>query len=266
MLSHEVMGLLCLGILWVNTLLLAGAALSPARTIRARLRQLRTLRRGAAEGLLARHDVEQTGHRAADDDDQPAILFHDRGYRSELLGGAIALDDGGSLDLAAGTPCEVWTTAAERRRAAACPDLDAFDGAYREARKAKGHRRHVVSEIGAGDIVWLAGDPASASPDAPLVLATHDPRPWCRGRLAVIVGFQLMVLAMASGITWLALRPPLFGTVSTVGAALGLVYFLLIQAVGVHLRGYARLPSQAPLRGSWKRPAPTKALDPQPVG
>ncbi|HZO12649.1 MAG TPA: hypothetical protein VFB62_05315, partial [Polyangiaceae bacterium] len=54
--------------------------------------------------------------------------------------------------------------------------------------------------------------------------------------------------------TYLALYPPIFGTVSIVGGALGLVFFLLVQPAGTAIRDAVRVPSVAQLRGSWVRP------------
>ena len=62
------------------------------------------------------------------------------------------------------------------------------------------------------------------------------------------------MLCLAGGITYLALYPPLFGTVSTIGGVAGLVYFLTIQAVGVAVREITVAPPRAALRGCWLRP------------
>jgi hypothetical protein len=44
------------------------------------------------------------------------------------------------------------------------------------------------------------------------------------------------ILTAAIGVTVMALTPPYFGPWSTAGGALGLVYFLLVQPLGVMLR------------------------------
>src|SRR5262245_24231097 len=99
MLTREVMGLLCLAILWVNTLLVVLAAFGPLRehlAVLARIRRhgLRRGRvvRGCEDGVFARHTVAQVGRRASDDADRQAILFHDRDYQSRLFGGAVAIE------------------------------------------------------------------------------------------------------------------------------------------------------------------------------
>ena len=198
MLTYEIMGLLALGILWVNTLLLAGAAITPLRELLGNLRRWRRdgllvgeVVRGAEDGVLARYEVEQTGHKAADDDDRAAIAFHDRSYRSLVLGGGVEVD-GEQLEIEPAEG-EVWLTAAEKNAAAACPDPGAFEEAYPQARKAKGWRRHVRHDIRRGDTVFLhaarEGDRLRPPEDAPLLVATHDPRGWCRSRAALVIGF-----------------------------------------------------------------------------
>jgi len=264
MLSFEIMGLLALGILWVNTLLLAGAALSPLRELFGRLRRWRRdglmqaiVVAGTEDGALARYEVEQTGHKAADDDDRPAILFHDRAYRSFVYGGRVTID-GDEIALEPSDDGEVWLTAAEKAEAGACPDAAAFDEAYPNARKAKGWHREVRRDLREGDAIYVHARRDNgrlvAPEGAPMMLATHDPRGWCRARAALVIGFQLMVLAMAGGITYLALYPPLFGTVSTIGGVVGLLYFITIQAVGVSVREMTLAPPKTALRGSWLRP------------
>lgn len=279
MLTYEIMGLLALGILWVNTLLLAGAALTPLGELLGYLRRWRRdgllraeVLEGNDDGVLARYEVEQTGHKAADDEDRHAIAFHDRAYRSLVLGGRLDVD-GEQLALEQTDDAEVWLTATEKKAAAGCPGASAFEDAYPQARKAKGWRRHVRHDLRTGDRVVVhacrEGDRLVPPADGPLVIATHDPRGWCRAKVALVLGFQLMVLALASGITYLALYPPLFGTVSTIGGVAGLAYFLTIQAVGVALREATLAPPRAALRGSWLRPEGTHdelaARDGEPV-
>jgi hypothetical protein len=267
MLTYEIMGLLALGIIWVNTLLLAGAALTPLGDLLGRLRRWRnsglmraTVVEGAEDGVFARYEVEQTGHKAADDDKRAAIAFHDRAYRSFVYGGRVEVE-GEALEVSlpeAGRDGEVWVSAAEKAQDAACPDADAFEVAYRSSRKAKGWRRTVRHDVTVGDEVFVHlrrdGDRLVAPEGGPVVCATFDPRPWCRAKAALVVGFQLLVLVLAGAITYLALYPPLFGTVSTIGGVAGLIYFVTIQPVGVSVRETTLAPPVAALRGSWLRP------------
>src|SRR5688500_11719493 len=129
MLTREVMGVLALGILWVNTLLVVAAALGRLRAIRALGRSLVPVVSGqVTRGPLARYSVEQVG-RAAEGPD--AIVFSDRAYTSAVLGGAI--EPGGPIGENA--RAEVWVGEAEVARAAACPGVEAFDAAFRDAKK-----------------------------------------------------------------------------------------------------------------------------------
>ncbi len=59
-----------------------------------------------------------------------------------------------------------------------------------------------------------------------------------RKPVAIAVAFTAgaVILGAATGITWLALTPPVFGPISTLGGAMGLAYFLLVQPAGVMLR------------------------------
>lgn len=249
MLTLEIMGLLGLAILWVNTLLVVGAALTPLAELLSRLR--RGFRRGeieegADDGVLAAHVVEQVGRQASDDAARQAILFHDRAYRSELAGGVVALD-GERLSLDAGAPVEVWFSQEEKRERAESAASD-FDEAYRASKKAKGFVRDIACALREGQPVWLA----QGSDRAPLLLASFDPRGFLRARIAIVIGFQLAMLAISALLTWLCLHPPVFGTVSTVGGALALVHFLLVmQPLGVTVRELALLPHQAIVRGTW---------------
>jgi hypothetical protein len=247
MLTFEIMGVLALGILWVNTLLVVGAALTPLGELWSRLR--RTWRsgevtEGADDDVLACHVVEQVGRKASDDAARQAILFHDRGYRSEVFGGSIELEDE-TLEIEPDAQAEVWIPAAERRERAESPPGD-FDEAYRASRRAKGFQQQVRSPIRAGQPVWVAEG------DVP-VLSSFDPRSWLRGRMAMVVAFQLGMIAISALATWMALYPPVIeGTVSKLGGLLGLVHFLLVmQPLGVSVREASLLPHQAIVRGSW---------------
>src|SRR6185436_7948046 len=100
MLTRETMGVLALAILWVNTLLVAAAALKQAGEHTSRLRALRSISPGdEGEGLLhgrieeglgpggalACHEVEQIGRAASEQGGQRAILFGDRSFRGAVL-------------------------------------------------------------------------------------------------------------------------------------------------------------------------------------
>jgi len=253
MLSRELMGLVALGVLWVNTLLVTLAAWGIVRDLLRRLSRMRALGviEGQAKAPIAEHAVDQVGRRASDDADRKAILFHDRRYESRIVGGSLETDDAVLL-LSEGENAEVWVASHE----AGCESLEKFDEAYAWAKRARGFERRVVHAL-AGR-VWIVGkregERIHAPADSPLLVAAFDPRDWCRRRVALLSLFILSVLAVAGGITYLALYPPIFGTVSIVGGALGLVFFLLVQPAGTAIRDAVRVPSVAQLRGSWVRP------------
>jgi len=63
------------------------------------------------------------------------------------------------------------------------------------------------------------------------------------------------MLLGAGACTALALTPPSFGTVSTVGGALALLFFVLAQPFGRQLEELSRAPHERILRGEWRKPA-----------
>src|SRR4051794_29993716 len=98
MLSNQVMGVLALAILWINTLLVAAAAAQEIGRLRQRqaelgagLRRGRVLRGDGPDGVLAVHRVDQLGRAGGDAE----IHFSDRRAEGEVFGGRVALDDGG---------------------------------------------------------------------------------------------------------------------------------------------------------------------------
>lgn len=247
-LSNEVMAGFALGIFWIHTLLIAAAAgqdLVALLRLRGRLQPLvrGRVRRGAGEGgVFARNVVQQIGRSKGDG----RIHFSDAGYRSELLGGVIELDDGRTLELAASTQIPVWPDLA-RRAAAARPDSpQRIAEVEPQAKRGKGWSREVVSELREGDVVWL-----DQRGDAPTVLAAIPPRAWLARRAWLVAGFVIAELAVAVGCTVLALWPPVFGPISMLGAAASLGFFLGVQPLGVSLNEAVRTPDRAYLRGRW---------------
>ena len=270
MLTREIMGLLALGVLWVNAGLVVAAALGQlrnVRAIRARLIEAREkgeLVRGAVAGAaegerFAVRRVQQTG-RALTVRGPDRIRWNDGPQSFDVLGGAIETGDGETVEVAAAQPMasEVWLDARRREEAAACPSGDAFDEAWAEASKFKGHPRELVAEIRAGDQVWVLGrregDRLVPWEDRPLTVSLVDPIAWTASRTRVIATFVVGALAALVASTGLALWPPPFGTVSTIGGALCLAYFLAIQPIGTAVRDAVRTPGRQPLGGLWTRP------------
>jgi hypothetical protein len=94
--------------------------------------------------------------------------------------------------------------------------------AFADASTFKGFSRDVELELRAGDRVWAYGardgDRLSARADEPLVVSNLDPIAFCasRGRLiALFVALSALALVLVTG---LALYPPHFGVISTIGA------------------------------------------------
>ncbi len=239
MLSRELMGALCLGVLWVTALLVAAAAWQDFRDLRAIVKRARKMIDGVvAGGDFAEWSVEQTG-RATDDD---AIAFHDREFHSEVFGGKV-----GDHEIAADATAEVWIDEGAREEAASCGDVTTYDAAHALARKAKGFARTVRVRIRAGQRVWAIGDGE--------IVSTFDPRAWASRKSLVILAFIPIELALCAAATRLALTVPHFGTVSIIGAVTCIAFFLGVTPVAVTLRESVRRPHEAFLRNVWSRKA-----------
>jgi len=256
MLSREVMGVLALAILWVNTLLIAGAALKRAAELARLGRGFGSIARGTVVrgdgpgGALAVLEVEQVGRLSAGAN--PVILFHDRAQACRVFAGRVAVEGGAEIDVApAEEGAEAWIDAASVAKAAGCPSEAAFDAACSEARKARGFSRSVSASILAGQDVFVA--PANGERTA--LVSTLDARAWIVKRTALAYAFVWAEVVVATACTAASLRAPLFGTVSTAGAAAGLVFFLLVQPAGTAVRDALRPPSRAPRHDQWTRPA-----------
>lgn len=273
MLTREIMGLLALGVLWVNAWLVVAAAFKQLRnlwTLRAELR--RAVATGelvdgevvsAGEGdRFAVRRVHQTG-RALTTKGPERILFTDGPQSFDVLGGVVSTSRG-EVEVAAAEPAEseVWIDATRATEAARCPSPVAFDEAYGPASRFKGHAREVEVPVERGDRVWVLGraedgaDGPVLGPweDRPLMVSTLDPLAWIGGRVRLIVLFVLGAVLALVAVTALALWPPPFGLISTIGGALGLVYFLAIQPLGTAVRDAVRTPARQPIGGTWRRP------------
>ena len=239
MLSREIMGALCLGVLWVTAILVAGAAWQDFRDLRAIVKRARDMFDGVVkDGDLAEWSVEQTG-RATDDD---AIAFHDRSFRSEVFGGKI-----GAREIAPNANAQVWIDEAAREEAASCGDVTTYDGAHAIARKAKGFARTVRVRVRAGQRVWVIGSGE--------LVSTFDPRAWASRKSVLVLAFIPIELAVCAAATRLALSLPHFGTMSIIGAVACIAFFLGVTPLAVALRESVRRPHEAFLRTVWSRKA-----------
>lgn len=239
---------------WVNTLLIAGAGVNECLALRRRyaarlapgsLRRGTVLADDAGEGI-ARWRAQQVGR----SNGRGPILFHDRARVSTVLGGALQLDDGTRVELPAGAAGEVWFAQGSKRRAAACAGAEAFAAALPGASRAAGWERGVELALRGGQPIWLGGQVGST----PIVLAEADPRAW-RARITGLTALLVVgLLLVAGGCTLLCLWPPVFGTLSKLGAFAAVVAFNLFQLVGKLHHDAIQPPSERALEGAWARP------------
>ena len=255
MLTNQVMGALALGIFWVNVLLIAAATGQQLRDLLTRRAGLgrvvraKVTRADGPDGAFATHRVEQVGRAATDGS---SILFHDRHAWGEVSGGALLTASGEALEVAPFAQAEVWLDAGLVAGAGACSSNDELDTAFTSARKVQGFKRTVVAKVREGDEVFFARPPGGRE----ALVATMDPRALLGKKAATAAAFIVAEIAAAAGCTALALRPPVFGAVSTVGGALCLGFFLLVQPAGTMVRDALLVPSRTALRGLWaRRPA-----------
>lgn len=261
MLTRELMGSALLGLSWLTATLVA---LDAAIDVRALLKLLSkwkgSLWQGEAHGELASHAVEQRVRLR--DGAQRALLFFDRGYTSAVAGGPVQLPGGQVLEVVGAPNAQVWVDAAERSQAAACASAAQFDALAATASAGTGGLRVVRTGVRAGQRVWLGGTRAGARLTVDLV-ATFDPRRFVRARLLATFGLIAVDLAWVALGTTLALWPPVFGAVSTLGAAVLLGHFLGMTPLAMASRERSRTPDVAVLRGGWERPAVAQeAADP----
>lgn len=239
---------------WLNTLLIAGAGLNECLALRRRYAARLApggLRRGTVAAAddgqgVARWRAQQVGR----SNGRGPILFHDRARVSTVLGGALQLEDGTRVTLPAGAEAEVWIDQASKRRTAACAGPEAFAAALPGASRAAGWERSVDATLRVGETIWLGGQVGSGA----IVLADRDPRAW-RARVTGLTALLVLgLLAVAGGCTLLCLWPPVFGTLSKLGAFAAVVAFNLFQLAGKLHHDAIQPPSERALEGAWARP------------
>lgn len=271
--SMDWLGLLALAVLWTNMLLVAAAAALEARRLlerRARLARglirARVTRGDGPDGALAQHVVAQVGRTRGDG----LIHFHDRGVSVEVFGGELevlearpgcgAPGERARVD-ASGTVADVWPAAGAVERAGVCPGPDAFAAAEGPARKARGWARALTTTLREGDEVWLlasrvdgsSGATYTAPHDGPLFISGVDPTPWLTRHALFAAGFAALSVLLTLICSAVALWPPIYGTVSTIGAFSGIVLWLSFLPLGTAVRDAVREPGRAFVRGVWRR-------------
>ncbi len=252
------MAAFALAAFWLNTLLIAGAACSECAALRRRYAFLASgtgrgvVRAGdGPAGVLARWCVVQVGR----SNGRGPIVLHDRSRTSQMFGGVLEVAGAQvrlDADVDADAVAEVWVGATTRRGLVARPDRETFASVVPAATRAAGWERTVEASLGVGDVVWLArAEPAG---DLRFVLAESDPRRWLTWitvRTAVLV---IGLLVIAGACTVVCLWPPVFATISKLGALAALVAFNLFQLAGKLHHDAIQPPAQATLGGTWARP------------
>ncbi len=288
----EVMGLLALGILWVNMGLLALVAFKRIAPIVRRTRglgpvvgggrghaQLRAGGRILVHGHVSRptepnssdalafHRVEQTGRSAG----VGQVFFHDRSYTGELLGGAIEVEtEVGPVRIhlpATSEFAEVWPSRSRSVQAASqMPAEVDFAATEAQARRASGYRRQLCTPINPGDAVWVSAvlapvedgetDLQVLSPrnhNDEIIVSAIEPRRWATRSSTICMGFGVATLVVTAVCTVLALWPPVFGTVSMVGAMAAMAALLSNMLFGNLVRDAVLAPSKRIIGGTWSK-------------
>lgn len=233
-----------LALFWVHTLLIAAAGWGECARLLRRWggagRPGRVLEGAGPQGQLATHRVRQVGRSKGD----AAIWFHDRAHEAEVFGGRVAVE-GETRALAEGRGA-VWVAGAAQARAGRCPGAQAFAQAHARATKAAGWERAVEVSLGPGDLVWLCEGAEG------LLVAGEDPRRWQARARGLTTALVLGLLVLGAACTALCLWPPVFGTVSKVGAFAALVAFNLFQLFGKLHHDAIQPPGTRALRGVWR--------------
>lgn len=252
MLTNEWMGAFCLGVVWLNTLLIAAhvwqaqRALARERASLGTLVEAKVVDTGDASSL-AQVRVSQLG-RAITTGGPERILFTEASRASTVHAGVI--ESGGErIDVKPDADSvRVWPTAPEGARA----DAD-FDAAYRAASTNRGHASELTLPIGAvGSTVWLAGARDEGAIRVRLV-ADRDPRSVLTSGRVRAFGFIAASLVLLGLVTALALVRPWFSGWSTLGGVLAVAYFLAVQPLAVALREAIAPPEQRRIGGIWQR-------------
>lgn len=251
MLSPQVMGLAALGLAWITAVMIALDALIDARAMWKRLGEWKTtlLQGTVVANELAVHEVEQRVKQL--DGDEPGLVFFDRKHVSTVTGGLVSIGTE-QLEVTGARAPEVWIDSDTRAAAAGCSSQAAFDGMNTSAQAAGGGLRTVRTSIKSGAQVWISGAKQGSKVEATLV-ANFDPRGWAKSRLARIAGMITLNFAWVAGGTVVALWPPVFGVVSTLGAMVLIGHFLGMTALAMTFREKSRTPAVAFLRGTWRR-------------
>ena len=144
----------------------------------------------------------------------------------------------------------VWCSSHEPRG-----DVAAFDAAWPRASTFKGFSTTIAHNVRPSEEVWLWLDRAASDVEEvrARLVSREDPARVVRAARLPLRGLVVVALLGVSSATVLALWPPIFGLVSTLGGAAGLGFFLAIQPLGTAARDKALLPDRRRVGGLWQR-------------
>lgn len=249
MLSNELMGAFCLGVVWLNTLLICAHVLQAWRALG---REQDGLRAARAKGELLEVDaaapiaevvIRQVG-RAITSGGPDTILFTDAERRTGHVGGA-AQAAGERITIESAPACSVWALDAPSTRS---PSL--FAEAFQAASTNKGLSAELTLSLRGK--LWVRGTREGDRVRCSLV-SDREPLGVLRADRAKALAFVGLSLAVLTACTAVALVRPWFSGWSTLGGALLVAYFLAVQPLGVALRESIALPSSRLVGGRWTR-------------
>ncbi len=247
-LPYEWLGIGVLGVLVVNTWLIVLSAWKRRRLLGDVRKKWVQVERGTVEkglgpeGVFARRIVSQMG-RALTVRGPDRIAWTDTASVSEFFGGVVLRSNAEPIVLEPTGDVELWLSDETPVR-----DGD-FDDAWARASTNKGFSTRVTISVASGTPVWVCRS------EGTLRIATLDPLAFCDRMRRMLTLFSVLSLVALASIAALACSPPLFGPVSTLGAVLGIAFFLLIQPLGVAVRDLTLLPPSRQVGGLWSRPS-----------
>jgi hypothetical protein len=249
-LSNETMGAFCLGVVWLNGLLIAAHVWQTQRALTRERSAIGSVVRGVVvdtgdAAALAVVHLTQIG-RAITEDGPSRILLTEAKRRCDVHDATVEVGDA-KLAVIASEVVRVWCL-----NATPAHEGD-FERAFGEASTSRGYQTEVDLAIGTkGGTVWIGGERDGDTLRARLV-SDRDPAAVlasARGRAATFVVLNLVALV---GITALALVRPWCTGLSTLGGMLAVAYFLGVQPIANALRESMAGPAARPIGGIWQR-------------
>ena len=258
-LTAEILGPIVLFVFWVNILLMAGSLLHRFKDAWRERRMMdgefSLLRVKVLEdGPLAVFRLAQLGRRT----DSGSILFHDLDRRDTIYGAEVRVGNE-TLEVLA-TDGEAWLDATRRNEVTGLPsDAEEMREALRDSERVRGYRRLAEIPLGQkGEEVWIWGRRTGDVFQARGV-SDSDPRGACRRRMVFCLLGAAGTILGAIATTAVAAIPPWYQGWSTVGGALCLAYWVMIQEWVVNLDEAQKLPGEAHFDQEWSLEGATAA-------